>query len=223
MEMEKENLDEILENHVRWLNGDDGKRANLRGANLRGAKLFGADLRGADLGKANLVKASLRGTDLVGANLAGASLIEADLNKANLVGTDLNKANLVGANLVRADLETADLRGADLRGAKLFGADLRGANLGSADLRSALLPSGVYQIVGAGSHNRCTTYDSINDLVICGCWSDGEGNHIDSFTKRIEEIYGANGEAPNLVYYTEYMSAVAFFKAMKELGYDKRK
>ena len=167
MEMEKENLDEILENHVRWLNGDDGKRADLRGANL-----------------------------------AGVNLEVADLCKANLRGANLSGADLSGAYMHEADMSGAYMRNADLRGA-----DLSGANL----------PTGVYQIVGAGSRNRCTTYDTINNQIVCGCWNDGKGNHLDSFTKRIEEIYGSRGEKPDLEYYTEYMSVVNFFKAMKEL------
>lgn len=103
----------------------------------------------------------------------------------------------------------------------LCGADLRYANLHHvnlhlANLEGAKLPTGIYQIVGAGSSNRCTTYDSINDRVICGCWDDEKGNHLDSFARRIEKIYGTRGETPNSKYYAEYMSAVAFFKAMKE-------
>ena len=192
MEMKKEELDEILENHVKWLNEEGGKRA---------------DLRGADLVRADLETADLREADLRGANLVRADLETADLSEADLRGADLRGANL----------RDACLRDVNLRGADLCGADLRGANLGSADLRGALLPSGVYQIVGAGSHNRCTTYDGINNLVICGCWNDGAGNHLDSFVKRIEEIYGAEGEEPNLEYHKEYMAAIAFFKAMKEL------
>lgn len=180
--MEKEKLDEILENHVAWLHKDGGKRANLRGANLYKTFLRGAELEWADLRGANL-----EGADLFGANLCG--------------------ANLDGANL----------NGADLRRAKLEGAYLDGANLEAADLEGAILPTGVYQIVGAGSSNRCTTYDSINDQVVCGCWSDDEGNHLDSFTRRVEEIYGANGEMPYLEFYQEYMAAISFFKAMKEL------
>ena len=147
MEMRKEELDEILENHVKRLNEDGGERADLSGA-------------------------------------------------------DLHKADLCKANLCEADLSEADLSGADLRGA-----DLSGANL----------PTGIYQIVGVGSYNRCTTYDSINDRVICGYWNDNAGNHLDSFARRIEQIYGTEGEDPDLEFYTEYMSAVAFFKAMKEL------
>lgn len=80
------------------------------------------------------------------------------------------------------------------------------------------MPIGVYQIVGAGSHNRCTTYITINDQVVCGCWNDGAGNHLDSFARRIEEVYGIKGETPNSKYYAEYMSAISFFKAMKELN-----
>ena len=187
MEMKKEKLDEILENHVRWLNGDDGKCADLRGANLAGVNLEVADL----------CKANLRGANLSDANLRG----------ANLSGANLRSADLHGADLSGAYMHEADMSGAYMRNADLHGADLSGANL----------PTGVYQIVGAGSRNRCTTYDSINDQVVCGCWYDGAGNNLDSFEERIEEVYGAEGEEPNSRYYEEYMSAIAFFKAMKAL------
>lgn len=92
-------------------------------------------------------------------------------------------------------------------------ADLRGANL-----EEAKLPLGMYQVVGAGSCNRYTTYDAVNNQVICGCWNDKKGNHLDSFTLRVESIYEPNGEKPNSVYYAEYMSAITFFKAMRELN-----
>ncbi len=47
-------LKKILDEHLLWLNGEGGSRANLFGANLfganlRGANLFGANLRCADL------------------------------------------------------------------------------------------------------------------------------------------------------------------------------
>ena len=137
MKIEQEELDEIIANHGRWLQGEGGKRAGLSGANLCGVNLYGADLRGADLCEASL----------------------------------------------------------------------RGANL----------PVGMYQIVGPGSYNRCATYDVINDQVICGCWNEGKGNNLDSFIKRIEEVYGPYEEGYHPIYYTEYMAAVNFFKAMKEL------
>ena len=132
----------------------------------------------------------------------------ADLSGANLYRADLSHADLCGANLRHAELCHADLRHADLYGADLCETELEGANL----------PVGVYQIVGPGSCNRCTTYDVINDQIVCGCWNDVKGNHLDSFIKRIEEIYGPKGEIPDSIYYAEYMSAINFFGAMKELN-----
>ena len=149
------------------------------------------------------------------AELSGANLIGANLRGANLRGANLRGADLWMANLHKANLYKADLRGADLCMANLHKADLRGASL-----EGAILPIGVYQIVGAGSCKRCTTYDAVNNQIICGCWDDGAGNHLDSFTLRVESIYGPNGEKPNSVYYAEYMAAISFFKAVKELKND---
>ena len=47
--MRQEELNKILEDHKNWLDGNGGKRADLRGADLRWAGLQGADLQGADL------------------------------------------------------------------------------------------------------------------------------------------------------------------------------
>ena len=205
--MEQEKLNEIIENHVKWLQGDGGKRANLAAADLYGADLEGVNLRRANLCSANLRRASLRRACLCGADLEGADLEKANLKGANLCEADLEITNLEGANL----------EGADLRGANLEGADLRGASLCRASLEGANLPTDMYQVVGAGSCNRCTTYDATNNQVICGCWSDGAGNKLNSFARRIEEIYGTKGKTPTPKYYTEYMSVINFFRAMKEL------
>ena len=185
--MEKERLYEIIANHGRWLRDEGGKRADLSGANLYRADLCEADLCEADLHGANLYKANLE--------------------RANLIGANLHRANLIGA-----DLEGADLAEANLCGANLHKANLDGANLEGANLEGTTMPIGIYQIVGPGSCNRCTTYDTVNNQIICGCWDDGAGNHLDSFIKRIEEVYGPKGKTPNSKYYAEYMSAVAFLK-----------
>ena len=53
--MTKQELQELLDKHKKWLNDEDGgKKANLRYANLRYADLKGADLKGADLRYADL-------------------------------------------------------------------------------------------------------------------------------------------------------------------------
>ncbi len=149
-------LKKILDEHLLWLNGEGGSRANLsnadlrdanlsnanlRGANLSNADLFGANLRNADLRDADLRCANLRNADLFGANLRGANLSNADLCGANLRNADLRDANLRNA-----DLRNADLRGANLSNADLFGANLRGANLSNADLCGASIDQMMWNI-----------------------------------------------------------------------------
>lgn len=141
----------------------------------------------------------------------------ADLRDVDLRGANLQGANLQGADLQGADLQGADLRDANLRDTNLQDTNLQGAKLQGADLRDVDLPNGIYQIIGCGSYNRCTTYDSINDRVICGCWDDGGGNHLESFKKRIEAVYGDEGKAPNAAYYIEYMAAINFFEMVKRV------
>ena len=82
----KEELDEILEKHKKWLNDDEeeGERANLRYADLSYADLRFAELSSADLSSADLSYANLRSADLNSANLRSADLSSANLNSANL-------------------------------------------------------------------------------------------------------------------------------------------
>ena len=84
--MEQIELNQILEQHMLFLDGKGGKRANLWGANLYGADLTGADLTGADLTGANLTDAFLEGAFLEFANLSRANLRGANLRDANLRG-----------------------------------------------------------------------------------------------------------------------------------------
>ena len=65
MKITSEELQLILANHLKWIDGEaGGARADLSGADLRGADLSGADLRGANLGGANLRGALLSSTDI---------------------------------------------------------------------------------------------------------------------------------------------------------------
>jgi len=153
-----EELEEILELHKKWLNGDvGGVRASLDGASLEGASLVGANLEGASLDGASLVRANLDGARLIRASLDGARLIRANLEGASLEGAildgarldgaNLEGANLVGANLVRASLDGASLDGASLDGASLIRANLEGASLEGASLVRASLEGA--NLVGA--------------------------------------------------------------------------
>ena len=72
--MNTDELKSILEQHKLWLDGDGGKRANLRGVDLQGVDLQGVDLQGANLQDANLRNANLQDANLRNANLQGADL-----------------------------------------------------------------------------------------------------------------------------------------------------
>lgn len=88
--MNKDELRKVLDEHEKWLDGDGGVRANLRGANLSDADLRGANLSGADLSGADLSDADLRDADLRDAALSGADLRRAILRDADLRGADLD-------------------------------------------------------------------------------------------------------------------------------------
>ena len=137
--------------------------------------------------------------------------------RANLRSADLSSADLYCADLSSADLSGADLRSANLRSADLSGADLRGADLRSADLRSADLDKTYYQVVRVGSRRGITTYCVDDDNVLCGCWNGFKGGTLDEFKTRVESVYGREGNNPNEQYYDEYMAAITFFAAMKEM------
>ena len=124
-------LKKILDEHLLWLNGKGGSRANLRNADLSNADLRDADLRGANLRCANL---------------SNADLSDADLRDADLFGANLRCANLRDANLRDADLRDADLRGANLRCANLSNADLSDSDLCNADLCEASIDQMMWNI-----------------------------------------------------------------------------
>ena len=157
-------------------------------------------------------RANLSSADLSSADLSGADLRSADLSSADLYCADLSSADLSGADLRSANLRSADLSGADLRGA-----DLRSADLRSADLRSADLDKTYYQVVRVGSRRGITTYCVDDDNVLCGCWNGFKGGTLDEFKTRVESVYGREGNNPNEQYYDEYMAAITFFAAMKEM------
>ena len=106
---------------------------------------------------------------------------------------------------------------ANLRSADLSGADLSSANLSSANLRGANLDKTYYQVVRIGSRRGTTTYCVDDDNVLCGCWNNYKGGTLEEFKTRVESVYGREGNNPNEQYYDEYMAAITFFAAMKEM------
>mgnify|MGYP005834020473 CR=1 FL=1 len=188
MKISAKKLQEIIKSHGRWLRNEEvGERANLRSADLSDANLSDAYLRSANLSDANLSDAYLRSANLRSADLSGANLSDANLSDADLSGADLSDANLSGA----------DLSGADLSG--------------------AYLDKTYYQVVRIGSRRGTTTYCVDDDNVLCGCWNNYKGGTLEEFKTRVESVYGREGNNPNEQYYDEYMAAITFFAAMKEM------
>ena len=77
-------LKKILDEHLLWLNGEGGSRADLCDVDLRNADLRCANLSDADLRCANLRDADLRGANLSDADLRNADLCRADLCEASI-------------------------------------------------------------------------------------------------------------------------------------------
>lgn len=186
----KEELNEILERHKKWLNGEDGKQAKLRNTDLQNVCLRKVDLRNADL-----TDADLRGSDLREADLR-----YADLYGANLQNTNLNETKLSGANLGRANLWRACVLDADLQNAELINTDLRGV----------FCPWLIY--TGAiGSERSETLYFANKDVVQCDCWY----GTLAEFKARVDDFYPANNEK-YFIYRAEYISAIKMFQSMRE-------
>ena len=96
-------------------------------------------------------------------------------------------------------------------------ANLRSADLSGADLSGADLDKTYYQVVRIGSRRGTTTYCVDDDNVLCGCCNNYKGGMLEEFKTRVESVYGREGNNPNEQYYDEYMAAITFFAAMKEM------
>jgi uncharacterized protein YjbI with pentapeptide repeats len=137
-----EELERILQDHLRWLEAKDKTDLEPLRADLSRAQLKGADLIAATLREANLTEAQLQEAILIGAQLQRADLRRAHLQRANMLQANLNGAVLYAAQLEDAELLYATLQGANLDEAQLQGASLINADFHGAYLRSAILGPG---------------------------------------------------------------------------------
>ena len=94
--MTKEEIAAVLADHLKWLRGEGGKRADMWGANMWGANMRGANMRNADMRGAYLAGAYLARADLAGAYLARADLTGAYLAGASLDGAKINDKTALG-------------------------------------------------------------------------------------------------------------------------------
>ncbi len=114
----KQNINLLIEEHRKWLDGRGGKRADFRtiqplqgygfvGYDFKGINLSYAVFKGVNLTRANFCRAILREADFEGCNMKEVMFNLADLRKAQLRRTDLSWAIFRGANLKGADVENA--------------------------------------------------------------------------------------------------------------------
>ncbi len=138
-------LQEILEQHEKWLESDKYKKWKELSDNEKRKKAHFKD------GRANLSLANLRSANLRKANLQGADLYRVDLDSAVL-----SKANLGNAILRRANLRQAKLRGAIFRESVLQDADFTNATgllarqFAEANVSGATLPEDIAKFDGLG-------------------------------------------------------------------------
>lgn len=140
---------EIISMHGLWLasDGEEGRRANFRGADLTDIRFGKADLRGANFRGTNLHNCDLRTVTLDDADFSEADLRYANLTEASCVHTNFNRANLEHAYLHKISASEALFQQAncsfiDARNAQLTNANMREANLKEANFSFAQL-SGV--------------------------------------------------------------------------------
>ncbi|MBR5913059.1 MAG: pentapeptide repeat-containing protein [Selenomonadaceae bacterium] len=120
MEISKEELQKILDDHAAWLrNESTGKYAKLQDKYLMNVDLSGADLSFADLEGARFCNAKLNGVKFTHSKLRFANFSDADLSGADLAFADLRGATFSGANLQGVDFSGTDLMFADFNGANV--------------------------------------------------------------------------------------------------------
>ena len=208
--MTQDELNRILENHKKWLEGDPrGVKANLRNVSLVGASLVGATLDYASLDYASLVGASLEGASLNYASLDYASLNGASLNYASLVGASLDRASLDGASLVCASLGYASLDGATLVGASLDGVSLNYASLVRASLNGASLDGvkGLFVPMTCPSEGSFISWKKCSDDIIVKLLipddakrSSATGRKCRADKAVVLAMYDSNGNAVDTAY-----------------------
>ena len=160
-EITQEELEEVLEKHEKWLEGDrrNGKQADLRKTHLHGKDFSRHRLEFAILEEALLDDAILTGADLniayaEGASFASARMDNCQLIKTKLQDSDLRSAILDGSLFHGPDTmrdaafqdQVADITGAKLRDASLKETNLRFVHgfvleqLSGTDITDTILP-----------------------------------------------------------------------------------
>ena len=137
-------LQEIISLHGQWLasGGQEGRRANFRGADLTGQVIVGV----------NLSQASFRNAVLNNVHFSECQLSEADFaevtgNSAQFQACEMKQINFARAHLVNLQIEQSVMERASFLQARLDSALFRDVRLAEANFREAMLPNWVSERV----------------------------------------------------------------------------
>jgi uncharacterized protein YjbI with pentapeptide repeats len=130
-------IDEIAQDHLLWLQsaGQQGKRANFRGANLKGAVI-----KGHNFSQASFRNAQMHDTKFIECNLEEADFAEIDGLRAHFESCQLKLANFSRAELSHAVLLRCAMERSVFLQSILHHARFENVNLREANFREASMP-----------------------------------------------------------------------------------
>lgn len=179
--MTQEQLDAMVDLHVRFLEGRlGGRRASLRMVDISGLSLNGKDMRQVDftgciMQRMNLSRTNFQEAKLYACDLSGSNLTQCNFARADLRGAKIVMANLEGANLDKADLRVGGLaeegnydvgQNVSFKGANLSGARLVGSMAGNADFSDCRMAGA--NLTGADFRNARLEGADLSDAMVTG-------------------------------------------------------
>lgn len=119
--MTKEALKQILIDHKKWLNKEEGgKRAILKGEDLSFVNLINVDLRLADLRSTCFYNAKLEGVNFSYAELKNANFRFANIIYSNFENSDLTNVKFEGTIMKRSNVRHSNIKKTNIRSLKFI-------------------------------------------------------------------------------------------------------
>lgn len=141
----------------------------------------------------------------------------ADLSYTDLSYLDFLEANLKFANFRHSNLKHVWLLGTNLEAANLLDTNLEEAFICNTNLNNIGYNKKIYQVTDVGRDNGYTYFIPESHKVICGFWNHFEGGTLEEFEKRVESVYGEDGEYPNEKYYRQYRAVIRYFEMLRDV------
>lgn len=146
----QQSVEDIAHAHLLWIQsaGQQGKRANFRGADLRGQRI-----QGLNFSQASFRNADMQGVQFVECNLEEADFAEADASMATFESCHLKLGNFSRAQLHQAKFFRCAMEKSVYLQAVLQGTSFELCNLREANFREATMPSAKFT---STEMQRCT-------------------------------------------------------------------